>query len=81
MIRLFDIIFSFLGFILFFPLFVLIFFVGFLDTGFPLFFQKRVGSNIKNFTLIKFRTMKIGTLSAGTHLVDSSNITYFGFFF
>ena len=80
MIRLFDIIFSFLSLILLFPLFVLIFFVGFLDTGFPLFIQKRVGSDIKNFTLIKFRTMKIGTLSAGTHLIDKSNITCFGYF-
>ena len=80
MIRLLDIIFSFLSLILLFPLFVLIFFVGFLDTGFPLFIQKRVGSDIKNFTLIKFRTMKIGTLSAGTHLIDKSNITCFGYF-
>jgi lipopolysaccharide/colanic/teichoic acid biosynthesis glycosyltransferase len=80
MIRLLDIIFSFLSLILFFPLFILIFFVGFLDTGFPLFIQKRVGLNLKNFTLIKFRTMKIGALSAGTHLIDPSNITCFGYF-
>jgi O-antigen biosynthesis protein WbqP len=64
MIRFQDIIFSFLSLILFFPLFILIFFIGFL----------------KNFTLIKFRTMKIGTLSAGTHLINSSNITRFGHF-
>jgi len=80
MIRLLDIIFSFLSLILFFPLFILILFVEFFDTGFPLFIQKRVGLNLKNFTLIKFRTMKIGILSAGTHLIDSSNITCFGYF-
>ena len=80
MIRLFDIIFSVLSLILFFPLFILIFFVGLLDTGLPLFIQKRVGLNLKNFKLIKFRTMKIGTLSAGTHLINSSNITHFGHF-
>jgi O-antigen biosynthesis protein WbqP len=80
MIRLLDIVFSFLGLILFLPLFILIFFIGFLDKGFPLFIQKRVGLNLKNFTLIKFRTMKIGTLSAGTHLIDSLNITHFGHF-
>jgi O-antigen biosynthesis protein WbqP len=80
MIRLLDIIFSFLSLILFFPLFILIFLVGFLDTGFPLFIQKRVGLNLKNFKLIKFRTMKIDTLSAGTHLIDPSNITCFGNF-
>jgi lipopolysaccharide/colanic/teichoic acid biosynthesis glycosyltransferase len=80
MIRLFDIIFSFLSLILFFPLFILIFLVGFLDTGLPLFIQKRVGLNIKNFSLIKFRTMKIGALSVSTHLIDKSNITCFGYF-
>ena len=80
MIRLLDIVFSFFLLILFFPLLILIFFFGFLDNGFPLFIQKRVGLNLKNFILIKFRTMKIGTLSAGTHLIDSSNITLFGHF-
>jgi lipopolysaccharide/colanic/teichoic acid biosynthesis glycosyltransferase len=80
MIRLLDIVFSFLILILLFPLFILIFFIGFLDTGFPLFIQKRIGLNLKNFTLIKFRTMKIGTFSAGTHLIDKSNITRFGHF-
>ena len=80
MIRLLDIVFSFLILILLFPLLILIFFFGFLDKGFPLFIQKRVGLNLKNFTLIKFRTMKLGILSVGTHLIDSSNITRFGYF-
>jgi hypothetical protein len=80
MIRLLDIVFSSLILILLFPLLILIFFFGFLDNGFPLFTQKRVGLNLKNFTLIKFRTMKLGTLSVGTHLIDSSNITRFGYF-
>jgi O-antigen biosynthesis protein WbqP len=80
MIRLLDLTVSFFGLLLLFPLFILIFFLGFLDTGYPLFIQKRVGLNLKNFTLIKFRTMKINTLSAGTHLIDSSNITCFGYF-
>ena len=80
MIRLLDIVFSFLILILLFPLLILIFFFGFLDNSFPLFLQKRVGLNLKNFTLIKFRTMKMGTLSVGTHLIESSNITRFGYF-
>ena len=80
MIRFFDLTVSFFGLLLLFPLFILIFLLGFLDTGYPLFIQKRVGLNLKNFTLIKFRTMKISTLSAGTHLIDSSNITCFGYF-
>jgi lipopolysaccharide/colanic/teichoic acid biosynthesis glycosyltransferase len=80
MIRLLDFTFSLLSLILFFPLFILIFIVGFLEKGFPFFIQKRVGLNLKSFTLIKFRTMKIGTLSAGTHLIDNSNITRIGHF-
>ena len=35
---------------------------------------------LKCFRLVKFRTMKIGTLSSSTHLVDRSNITRFGTF-
>jgi O-antigen biosynthesis protein WbqP len=78
MIRLFDIFFSILGLILFSPLFLLIFVIGMLDTGSPLFLQKRVGLNLESFILVKFRTMKLNTLSLGTHLVDPSNVTYFG---
>ena len=78
--RFLDILFSSLGLIIFFPLFLFIFIIGLFDTGSPLFIQKRVGLNLKCFKLIKFRTMKINTLSSGTHLVDSSNITYFGYF-
>jgi len=80
MIRFFDIIFSLFGLILFFPLFILIYFIGLLDTGFPLFIQKRVGLNQKSFMLIKFRSMKLSTISLSTHLIDRSNITYFGQF-
>lgn len=78
--RFFDILFSLFGLIIFFPLFFLIFVIGLFDTGSPLFIQKRVGLNLKSFNLIKFRTMKMNTLSSGTHLVDPSNITHFGYF-
>jgi O-antigen biosynthesis protein WbqP len=80
MIRFFDIIFSLFGLILFFPLFILLYFIGCLDTGHPIFIQNRVGLNLKCFALVKFRTMKIDTFSSGTHLIDKSNITRFGHF-
>ena len=80
MIRLLDIVFSFICLILFLPIFILIFLIEFSNSGSPLFIQKRVGLNLKNFSLIKFRTMKIGTLSLGTHLINPSNVTYFGYF-
>jgi lipopolysaccharide/colanic/teichoic acid biosynthesis glycosyltransferase len=79
-IRIFDIIISLIGLIILFPVFFLIFFLLLFDQKSPLFFQKRVGFNLKNFTLIKFRTMKISTLSKGTHLVDQKNITVCGHF-
>ena len=79
MIRLLDIFFSILFLFLFFPLFFLIFFFGLLDTGSPLFFQKRVGINLKSFVLIKFRTMKLNSPLNATHLIDKSNITSFGY--
>ena len=78
--RFLDILFSLLGLIIFFPLLFIIFIIGLFDTGSPLFIQKRVGLNLKSFNLVKFRTMKMNTLSSGTHLVDVSNITYFGYF-
>ena len=79
-IRIFDIIISLIGLIILFPVFFLIFFLLLFDQKSPLFFQKRVGFNLKNFTLIKFRTMKISTLSKGTHLVYQKNITVCGHF-
>ena len=78
--RFLDILFSLLGLIIFLPLFFIIFIIGLFDTGSPLFIQKRGGLNLKSFNLVKFRTMKMNTLSSGTHLVDVSNITYFGYF-
>lgn len=80
MIRIFDIIFSFIGLLIFSPFFIIFFFTGIFDTGSPLYIQKRVGLNLKSFNLIKFRTMKIGTKSRSTHLINKSNITKIGYF-
>lgn len=78
MIRLLDIIFSTLGLLIGAPLLLLIYFVGLLDTGSPIFFQERVGRNQKPFILMKFRTMNIETISIATHLVDATKITFVG---
>ncbi len=80
MMRLFDILFSCLGLILGFPILLLLFILGWLDTRSPLFMQERVGLNQQLFTLVKFRTMKPGTASVATHLADVSTITPFGHF-
>lgn len=78
--RLFDLMIAFFGLIILSPIFVLLFFIGLLSSHSPLFFQKRVGRFQKPFSLIKFRTMRVGTLSLATHLVDSSAVTPFGGF-
>ena len=78
MIRFFDFLFSLIGLIFMFPLFILIFFIGLFHSGSPLFIQKRVGQKLKSFSLIKFRTMPIGTRSSGTHLIKNIKFTLFG---
>lgn len=80
MVRVLDFIISLLGLIILLPLFFVIFILGLLDTGSPLFFQKRIGINLSSFRIIKFRTMKRGTFSKGTHLIDQSNITKLGYY-
>ena len=80
MIRFFDFLFSLIGLIILFPLFVLIFLIGLFDNGSPLFIQSRVGCNFKSFSLIKFRTMPMGARSAGTHLIKDIKLSSFGYF-
>lgn len=80
MIRIFDFLFSLLGLILLFPIFILIWLIILLDSGSPLLIQKRVGINFKLFSLIKFRTMPIKTRSVGTHLIKDIKLTSFGYF-
>lgn len=78
MIRLFDIVLSLIGLLLAFPVFVVIFILGFIDTGSPLFRQKRVGRHQQPFILVKFRTMKVQTAHVATHLASKSSITPLG---
>ena len=78
MTRIFDYLFSIFILFLLFPFLLFIYFLLFLENRSPLFFQERVGKNFKKFTLIKFRTMKIGTKDCPTHLIDKSKITFIG---
>ncbi|GAB3289865.1 sugar transferase [Pseudidiomarina andamanensis] len=80
MIRLCDLIFSFLGLAVGFPILSILFIIGLIDTGSPMFRQKRVGRYGKAFTLVKFRTMPVSTVSVATHLINASSITRFGHF-
>lgn len=80
MIRAFDFIFSLAGLIFFSPLIIILFIVGLVDTGSPIFRQERVGKNLKPFRLLKFRSMKLDTVSVATHLANSNSITSWGRF-
>ena len=80
MFRLFDVLLALAGLILSFPVLLILFFVGLMDLGAPLFFQVRVGKNKAPFVLVKFRTMKVNTESVATHLADTSTITSYGRF-
>ena len=80
MIRFFDILFSFIGILLFSPILLMLAFVGYLDTGSPIFRQDRVGMYKKRFHLLKFRSMYINAPSVATHLASASSITRFGTF-
>lgn len=80
MIRIFDFIFSFSGLLLGFPALLIIYVIGLFDTGAPLFRQERLGKNQKKFTLVKFRTMSVGTASVASHMANQASITKIGAF-
>tara|TARA_B100001057_G_scaffold168174_1_gene168915 strand:- start:510 stop:1097 length:588 start_codon:yes stop_codon:yes gene_type:complete len=78
--RMFDIIFSFFGIILFIPIFFVVAIFIKLDSKGPIFFiQNRVGLNGKIFKIIKFRSMKSNSENSLTvTLQDDNRITRVG---
>lgn len=68
--RLMDIIFSVVGIIVMFPVFILISAAVYIDDPGPVLFrQKRIGKNKKFFTLHKFRSMKRSAPDLPTHML------------
>ena len=80
MLRCLDILLATVGLIMAMPLLALLYLVGLIDTGAPLFRQARVGRFQKPFTLVKFRTMRPDTQSVATHLANPSAVTPLGAF-
>ncbi len=78
--RLLDLVLSAVGLLVGAPLLLLVCAIAYFDTGSPLFVQMRVGKAGRRFALVKFRTMRVGTQSLPTHLVERSSITRFGGF-
>ena len=78
-LRIFDMIFSFLGIVLLSPLIILLLVLCYFDTQSPIFYQKRVGKFKIPFYLLKFRSMNLDTESVATHLVYFGSVTKLGF--
>ena len=71
--RLFDMLFSSIAILILSPLFIVLSIVVLIDThGFPIFRQKRIGKNNKEFLILKFRTMNVNTpKDVPTHLLEN----------
>jgi len=80
LIRFFDLLFSLCGLLAGSPILLILWLLGLLDTGSPLFRQQRVGRSKKPFTLVKFRTMAPNTASVATHLANANAVTAYGSF-
>jgi len=83
MIRLFDIVFSFIGLLILLPFFIFFSLFIAIGSGFPVFFtQERIGLLGKPFYLIKFRTMREGSNESGLLTVGDrdSRITKVGYY-
>lgn len=78
--RVLDLMLAGMGLFVLWPLLLLLYFLGLFDTGSPFFRQERVGLNLQPFVLIKFRTMRVDTISIASHLVRNESITSFGKF-
>jgi lipopolysaccharide/colanic/teichoic acid biosynthesis glycosyltransferase len=83
MLRIFDFIFSFLGLVVLFPVFILLAIWIKFDSNGPIFYsQSRVGFKGKEFRLFKFRSMrpdsdKLGLLTVGGRDPRVTNSGYF----
>ncbi len=80
MTRILNILFSFFGLVVLSPFLIVLMFIGYFDTGSPIFRQERVGKGMKPFRLMKFRSMHVNAPSVATHLASASSITPFGSF-
>lgn len=80
LIRFFDVVFALSGLTLGLPVLAVLWLIGLMDVGSPLFRQQRVGRHQQPFVLVKFRTMRPDTASVATHLVSADAVTPYGHF-
>jgi lipopolysaccharide/colanic/teichoic acid biosynthesis glycosyltransferase len=79
-LRWFDFVLSFCALCVLWPVVAILAVVGWFDNRSPFFFQTRVGQGQRPFTLVKFRTMRVGTASVATHLADPNSVSSWGSF-
>jgi lipopolysaccharide/colanic/teichoic acid biosynthesis glycosyltransferase len=83
MIRCFDVLFSLLGIIVLFPIFIILYVLIRLESkGGGIYYQARVGKYGKDFKLFKFRSMRVGADKKGLITVGDRDprITKIGYF-
>ena len=74
--RVFDISFSLIGIIIFFPIiFIFCFLIWLQDFGNPLYVSKRIGKNFVEFNLIKLRSMILNADKSGVESTSNNNIS------
>ncbi len=79
--RLLDLFLSIIGFVVLFPVFVVVWFILlFVNNGKPFFLQPRPGKNEKVFNILKFKTMTDKKDETGKLLPDELRVTKFGTF-
>lgn len=61
-----------------FPIFFILFCIGWFDTRKPLFWQIRIGIYGNCFKLVKFRTMRLSSESIASHLINPELVTSYG---
>jgi undecaprenyl phosphate N,N'-diacetylbacillosamine 1-phosphate transferase len=77
--RFFDFLLALLGFIIFFPFFLIVLvLLYFANDGKPFFFQLRPGKNERIFKIIKFKTMNDKKDAEGNLLPDANRLTGIG---
>lgn len=80
MIRFLDLLFSAIALVLGAPVLAVLALLVWVDTRSPLFRQLRLGRDRREFTLVKFRTMRPDTADVPTHMVSAAAVTPLGGF-
>lgn len=79
--RIIDFLFSLIGIVLLFPIFIIVFILLFINNnGSPFFVQKRPGLNERIFKILKFKTMNDKKDQNGHLLPDTDRLTKLGSF-